>query len=46
MEEIEAYLEEKAKQIKLEKLLAWQEFYKQCNNEYLATKVGYQIEKL
>lgn len=46
MQEIEDYLEEKAKQIKLEKLLAWQQFYLDCNNEYLATRVGYQIEKL
>ena len=46
MSEIESYLEEKAKQVELQKLLAWQDFYNQCNNDYLATKVGYQIEKL
>ena len=43
---IEEYYKEKAKQLKKEKLMAWQEFYKANNNELQARRVGYKLEKL
>ena len=43
---IDEYLEEKELQVKKEKLTAWKEFYLSCNNEYLATKVERQLDKL
>lgn len=46
MNEINEYFDAKAKQIKLEKLLAWQEFYLLCKNDFKARHVGFEIEKL
>ena len=46
MFEIDDYFLEKAEQLKREKLLAWQDFYQQNNNSWLAERVERQLEKL
>ena len=43
---IEEYFEDKARQLKKEKLQAWQEFYLANNNDLQARRVGYKLEKL
>lgn len=43
---IDEYLEERENKIKLEKLLAWKDFYEQCNNEWECKKIQRQIDRL
>ena len=43
---IDTYLEEKAQRIAKETLLAWRDFYTQCNNDWLVKKVDKQLSKL